>query len=102
MLATRLRLASRSNPIQRLPQCQLRTFGNGPDDVDFNASTQDIDLGLQLRHGSPGSNPRMKIVPTAGLSYAHSKLSAKDSYRHVPGLGLDQLRLWRSSASAWS
>jgi hypothetical protein len=26
----------------------------------------------------PGSNPRMRIVPTAGFSYVHNKLSAKD------------------------
>jgi hypothetical protein len=54
------------------------TVGNGPDDVNFNASTQDATLGLSVGKVL-GSNPNMKIVPTAGLAYAHTKLSAKDS-----------------------
>jgi hypothetical protein len=54
------------------------TVGNGPDFDNLNNSTQDATLGLSI--GTVlGSNPKMKIVPTAGLSYAHSKLSAKDS-----------------------
>jgi len=53
-------------------------FGNGPDAPDFNASTQDATLGLNFGTVMGGSNPRMKIIPTAGISWAHSKISAKD------------------------
>ena len=58
--------------------CGESPYGNGPDDVNFNASTQDITLGVNVGTVMGGSNPRMKIVPTAGFSYAHTKLSAKD------------------------
>jgi len=46
--------------------------------VNFNASTQDATLGVNVGTVLGGSNPRMKIVPTAGISWAHTKLSAKD------------------------
>lgn len=54
------------------------TVANGPDFDDLNQSVQDATLGLSVGTVM-GSNPKMKIVPTAGLSYAHDKLSAKDS-----------------------
>jgi hypothetical protein len=65
------------NPIHVCPNASF-TYGNGPDDVDFNASTQDMTLGVNFGTVLGGSNPRMKIVPTAGISWAHTKLSAKD------------------------
>jgi hypothetical protein len=54
------------------------TVANGPDFVNENNSLQDATLGLSVGTVM-GSNPKMKIVPTAGLSYAHDRLSAKDS-----------------------
>jgi hypothetical protein len=66
------------NPVQVCPNASF-TIGNGPDDVNFNASTQDATLGVNFGTVLGGSNPRLKIVPTAGISYAHTKESAKDS-----------------------
>jgi hypothetical protein len=71
-------LTKSRNPIHVCPNASF-TYGNGPDDVDFNATTQDITVGANFGTVLPGSNPRMKIVPTAGFSYVHNKLSAKDS-----------------------
>ena len=54
------------------------TMANGPDFTNENNSIQDATLGLSV--GTVlGANPKMKIVPTAGLSYAHDRLSSKDS-----------------------
>jgi hypothetical protein len=72
------KLGSSHNPFHVCPNASF-TMGNGPDDVNFNASTQDITVGANFGTMLPGSNPRMRIVPTAGFSYVHSKLSAKDS-----------------------
>ncbi len=66
------------NPIHVCPNASF-SIGNGPDDVNFNSSTQDATLGVNFGTVLSGSNPRMKIVPTAGISWAHTKLSAKDS-----------------------
>jgi hypothetical protein len=66
------------NPIHVCPNASF-SVGNGPDDVNFNASSQDATLGVNFGTVLGGSNPRMKIVPTAGISWAHTKLSAKDS-----------------------
>jgi hypothetical protein len=66
------------NPIHVCPNASF-SIGNGPDDVNFNASSQDVTMGVNFGTVLPGSNPRMKIVPTAGISWAHTKLSAKDS-----------------------
>jgi hypothetical protein len=66
------------NPIHVCPNASF-SIGNGPDAPNFNASTQDATLGVNFGTVLGGSNPRMKIVPTAGLSWAHTKLSAKDS-----------------------
>src|SRR3954471_21048625 len=54
------------------------TVANGPDFANVNNSLQDATLGLSVGTVM-GTNPKMKIVPTAGLSYAHDRLSAKDS-----------------------
>jgi|tagenome__1003787_1003787.scaffolds.fasta_scaffold19514250_1 outer membrane autotransporter protein len=54
------------------------TVANGPDAANQNQSIQDGTLGLSIGTVM-GSNPKMKIVPTAGLSYAHDRLSSKDS-----------------------
>jgi hypothetical protein len=70
-------LGKSRNPISICPNASF-TIGNGPDDVNFNASTQDMTLGLNFGTVLGGSNPRMKIVPTAGISWAHTKLSAKN------------------------
>jgi hypothetical protein len=66
------------NPIHVCPNASF-SMGNGPDAPNFNASTQNATLGVNFGTVLPGSNPRMKIVPTAGISWAHTKLSAKDS-----------------------
>ena len=66
------------NPIHVCPNASF-AIGNGPDATNFNASTQDATLGVNVGTILGGSNPRMKIVPTAGLSYAHFKQTAKDS-----------------------
>jgi hypothetical protein len=66
------------NPIHVCPNASF-TIGNGPDAVNLNQSTQDATLGVNFGTVLAGSNPRMKFVPTAGISWAHSKLSAKDS-----------------------
>jgi hypothetical protein len=65
------------NPIHVCPNASF-SIGNGPDAPNFNASTQDITLGVNFGTVLPGS-ASMKIVPTAGFAYAHNKLSAKDS-----------------------
>ena len=65
------------NPIHVCPNASF-SVGNGPDDVNFNASTQDATLGVNVGTVLGGSNPRMKIVPTAGISWAHTKLSTKN------------------------
>jgi hypothetical protein len=71
-------LGKSRNPVQVCPNASF-IIGNGPDATNFNASTQDITLGVNFGTVLKGSNPRMKIVPTAGFAYAHSKLTAKDS-----------------------
>jgi hypothetical protein len=65
------------NPIHVCPNASF-SIGNGPDAPNFNASTQDITLGVNFGTVLPGS-ASMKIVPTAGFAYAHNKASAKDS-----------------------
>ena len=65
------------NPISICPNASF-VLGNGPDAPNLNQSTQDITFGVNFGTALGGSNPRMKIVPTAGFSWAHSKISAKD------------------------
>jgi hypothetical protein len=64
------------NPISVCPNASFM-LGNGPDAPNFNASSQDITLGLNFGTAL-GGTPRMRIIPTAGISWAHSKVSAKD------------------------
>jgi hypothetical protein len=65
------------NQIHICPNASF-AIGNGPDAPNFNASTQDVTLGVNFGTVMGGSNPRMKIIPTAGISWAHTKLSAKN------------------------
>jgi hypothetical protein len=63
--------------IQVCPNATLG-FANGPDAANFNQTQRDATLGLNF--GTVlGTSPRMKFVPTAGISYANSHLSAKDA-----------------------
>ena len=54
-------------------------LGNGPDDnaAGINASSRAANVGLSLGT-TMGANPRMKIIPTAGLGLAYSKLKLDD------------------------
>jgi hypothetical protein len=66
-----------ANQIQVCPNATLG-FANGPDAANFNQTQRDATLGLNF--GTVlGANPRMKFVPTAGISYANAHLSAKDA-----------------------
>jgi len=61
--------------------CPTASFGigMGPDDdaADINGSSTSATLGLAV--GTiMGANPRMKIVPSAGLAYAYGKVKAED------------------------
>jgi hypothetical protein len=71
-------LGKSRNPISVCPNASF-SVGNGPDAPNFNNSTQDVTLGVNFGTMLPGSNPRMRIVPTAGISWAHNKFSSKDS-----------------------
>jgi hypothetical protein len=73
-------------PVGKAQQAQVCpnasfTVGNGPDDAaaDINGSSRQATVGVNVGTVLAGSNPRMKIVPTVGLSYAYLKNSAKDS-----------------------
>jgi hypothetical protein len=70
-------LGKSRNPIHVCPNASF-AIGNGIDGPNFNQSTQDATLGVNFGTVLGGSNPRMKIVPTAGLSYAHFKQTAKN------------------------
>jgi len=70
-------LGKSSNQIQVCPNATLG-ISNGPDLANANQTFRDATVGLNF--GTVlGANPRMKIVPTAGLSYANSHVSAKDA-----------------------
>jgi hypothetical protein len=70
-------LGKSSSQIQVCPNATLG-ISNGPDLANANQSFRDATVGLNF--GTVlGANPRMKIVPTAGLSYANSHVSAKDA-----------------------
>jgi hypothetical protein len=55
-------------------------LGNGPDDnaLGINASSRAANVGFSLGT-TMGANPRMKIIPTAGLGLAYSKLKLADA-----------------------
>lgn len=54
-------------------------LGNGPDDntAGINASSRAANVGFSLGT-TMGANPRMTIIPTAGLGLAYSKLKLDD------------------------
>jgi hypothetical protein len=70
-------LGKSRNPFHVCPNASF-AIGNGIDSPNVNESTQDYTLGVNVGTMLPGSNPRMRIVPTAGLTYAHNKVSAKN------------------------
>ena len=61
-------------PVARL------SLGMGPDDdaANINSSTTDAHLGLAVGT-SVGTNPRLRILPTAGLGLQYSKLKVEDT-----------------------
>ena len=61
-------------PVARL------ALGMGPDDeaADINASSTDVHFGLALGT-EMGANPRMRILPTAGLGLQYSKAKVEDT-----------------------
>lgn len=61
-------------PVARL------ALGMGPDDeaADINASSTDVHFGLALGT-EMGANPRMRILPTAGLGLQYTKAKVEDT-----------------------
>jgi opacity protein-like surface antigen len=61
-------------PVARL------ALGMGPDDeaADINASSTDVHFGLALGT-EMGANPKMRILPTAGLGLQYSKAKVEDT-----------------------
>ena len=52
-------------------------LGNGPDATGINGSSRAANVGFSMGT-TMGANPRMKILPTAGLGLAYSKLKLDD------------------------
>jgi outer membrane autotransporter protein len=69
----------RGSKISLCPVARL-AMGMGPDDeaADINASSTDVHFGLALGT-SMGANPRLKILPTAGLGLQYSKAKVEDT-----------------------
>jgi hypothetical protein len=61
-------------PVARL------ALGMGPDDeaADINSSSTDVHFGLALGT-EMGANPRLRILPTAGLGLQYSKAKVEDT-----------------------
>jgi hypothetical protein len=61
--------------------CPTASFeiGNGPDDnaANINASSKNANIGFSLGT-MMGHNPRMQIIPSAGLGLAYTKLKIED------------------------
>jgi hypothetical protein len=61
--------------------CPTASFemGNGPDDdaAQINASSRNANVGFSLGTVM-GKNPRMQIIPSAGLGLAYTKLKIED------------------------
>ena len=55
-------------------------LGMGPDDdaANINSSSTDAHFGLSVGT-SMGANPRMRILPTAGLGLQYSKIKVEDT-----------------------
>jgi Outer membrane protein beta-barrel domain len=66
----------------RMHLCPVASLalGMGPDDeaLDINSSSTDVHLGLAVGT-SMGTNPRMQILPTAGLGLQYSKAKVEDT-----------------------
>jgi outer membrane protein W len=69
----------RGSKISLCPVAKL-ALGMGPDDeaLDINSSSTDVHFGLALGT-SMGTNPRMRILPTAGLGLQYSKAKVEDT-----------------------
>jgi opacity protein-like surface antigen len=69
----------RTGKINLCPVARL-ALGMGPDDEanDINASSTDVHFGLALGT-EMGANPRLRILPTAGLGLQYSKAKAEDT-----------------------
>jgi outer membrane protein with beta-barrel domain len=69
----------RSGKMHLCPVASL-SLGMGPDDeaADINSSSTDAHLGFALGT-SMGTNPRMQILPTAGLGLQYSKVKVEDT-----------------------
>jgi hypothetical protein len=70
--------ALNSGKVELCPNASF-TIGNGPDDdaAGINGSSRHATVGLNVGTVM-GTSPRMKFVPTLGLSYASAKNQAKD------------------------
>jgi hypothetical protein len=69
----------RTGKINLCPVASL-ALGMGPDDEanDINGSSTDVHFGFALGTDM-GANPRMRIIPTAGLGLQYSKLKIEDT-----------------------
>jgi hypothetical protein len=69
----------RTGKMHLCPVARL-ALGMGPDDeaLDINASSTDVHFGLALGT-EMGANPRMRILPTAGLGLQYSKAKVEDT-----------------------
>jgi hypothetical protein len=78
----------KSSKISLCPVARL-ALGMGPDQeaFDINNSSTDLHFGLALGT-SMGTNPRMQILPTAGLGLQYTKLKSEDT---SPGGTTDEL-----------
>jgi hypothetical protein len=66
----------------KISLCPVAGFalGMGPDEeaLDINSSSTDLHFGLAVGT-SMGTNPRMQILPTAGLALQYTKFKVEDS-----------------------
>jgi hypothetical protein len=69
----------KASKISLCPVARL-ALGMGPDEeaFDLNSSSTDLHFGLALGT-SMGTNPRMQILPTAGLGLQHTKFKIEDT-----------------------
>jgi hypothetical protein len=69
----------KASKISLCPVARL-AIGMGPDDeaADINAGTTDLHFGLAVGT-EMGTNPRMRILPTAGLGLQYTKFKVEDT-----------------------
>jgi hypothetical protein len=69
----------RTGKLNLCPVARL-ALGMGPDDeaAEINSSSTDVHFGFALGT-EMGANPRMRIIPTAGLGLQYSKLKVEDT-----------------------